>query len=510
MNEAENQTTTPPASTFGPPSSVRANAASLLVQILLIPVEYLGLIFGLYEKAWPLTICMVILIGLTAIWYGKRMAAALGTPAFSWIERWWGVLLFPLMIIIVKSLDYVDIDASPWFIVLPYFFITFWTKSIIAFPATVLCYGSCILAYWFYLRKGQNLSPMPKLVTAILLSLFMIYGGTFGYLQYQRYLFYRDVVPTYVGDHYGYEKSWLGYLKPYHPWNPQNVLAKLERSATFKLKGSSKIIWDGPAAFYPLSASFVQAIFPSGHQISEENSGLDFDFTNVALEHLRDKTADLVIIGQWPSQQTALAAKQDSSFTYTPIALDAFVFLVDQDFPVNNLTAQQVRDIYAGKITNWQEVGGPAKKIMAFQRPEDSDSQMAMHQFMGDIPLMPPPQEVYHSMKTGVHKEVAQFRSGVNALGYSFRYYASKMTGGSLKFLAIDGIAPTPENIANGHYPLIVQVMAVTRRNTKKEIKPLLNWILGPQGQELVAKTGYIPINLLPKKKSSKTLGKSK
>ena len=62
---------------------------------------------------------------------------------------------------------------------------------------------------------------------------------------------------------------------------------------------------------------------------------------------------------------------------------EAFVFFVNEDNPVSHLSTQQIKDIYHGDITNWQEVGGQNKDILAFQRPERSGSQAMMTHFHG-------------------------------------------------------------------------------------------------------------------------------
>ena len=60
--------------------------------------------------------------------------------------------------------------------------------------------------------------------------------------------------------------------------------------------------------------------------------------------------------------------------------------------------------------------------------------------------------------------------------------------------LAIDGIEPTPENIASGAYPFTEPVLAVTARPLSPQSKSLLDWILGPEGQDLIARIGYVPL----------------
>ncbi|MDR1659800.1 MAG: hypothetical protein LBR94_05605 [Desulfovibrio sp.] len=61
--------------------------------------------------------------------------------------------------------------------------------------------------------------------------------------------------------------------------------------------------------------------------------------------------------------------------------------------------------------------------------------------------------------------------------------------------LSLDGVPPTPEAIASGRYPCVVDLCAVTvKNNPNPRVQPFLDWMQGPQGQELVEKTGYVKI----------------
>ena len=70
------------------------------------------------------------------------------------------------------------------------------------------------------------------------------------------------------------------------------------------------------------------------------------------------------------------------------------------------------------------------------------------------------------------------------------------MGGYKVKLLAINGVEPTIENIENGTYPLASSFYAVTRSDADENTRALVEWICGPQGQALVEKTGYTPINV--------------
>jgi phosphate transport system substrate-binding protein len=102
----------------------------------------------------------------------------------------------------------------------------------------------------------------------------------------------------------------------------------------------------------------------------------------------------------------------------------------------------------------------------------------------------------------GMYEVVAGYKNYKNSLGYSFLYYIRDMAGEKkIKFLTIDGIAPTVETIASGEYPFINDFYAVTVSNRSdldpekaENIERLLAWIQSKQGQSLVEKTGYVTI----------------
>lgn len=96
----------------------------------------------------------------------------------------------------------------------------------------------------------------------------------------------------------------------------------------------------------------------------------------------------------------------------------------------------------------------------------------------------------------GLYEKVADYRNFRNAIGYSFRYYCTSMLGGKgIKLLSINGISPTPEHIADGTYPLSGQFYAVTRADAGENVQAFLTWMTGSQGQELIRRVGYTPLN---------------
>jgi phosphate transport system substrate-binding protein len=180
----------------------------------------------------------------------------------------------------------------------------------------------------------------------------------------------------------------------------------------------------------------------------------------------------------------------------TPIGREAFVFFVHEDNPVDSLTMEQVRGIYSGDIRNWEEVGGNSEAVRAFQRPEDSGSQTALQKMMGEQKLMEAPVEDVPEGMGGIIQQTSSYRNHKNAIGFSFRYYATEMVKDhKIKLLRIEGIEPTVETIQDGSYPLTSEFYAVTTDEKAKQYEDFLQWLESEDGQTLVEKTGYVRLD---------------
>ena len=172
------------------------------------------------------------------------------------------------------------------------------------------------------------------------------------------------------------------------------------------------------------------------------------------------------------------------------------MFFVHKDNPVESLTLEQIKGIYSGQITNWREVGGYNEKIVPFQRNEGSGSQSMFLRLMGDTPVLEPDTKTQIGGMGEVIEEVADYKNKSTSIGFSFRYYVEGMIKNpDIKMIAVNGVAPTKENIKNGTYAIIAPVYAVTYEgNPKKSVGQLIEWILSEEGQYIINETGYVGI----------------
>lgn len=213
---------------------------------------------------------------------------------------------------------------------------------------------------------------------------------------------------------------------------------------------------------------------------------------------LANGDADLLLVYEASEGTKEQLADIGTELDITPIGRDALVFIANEANPVENLTRQQLIDIYTGKITNWREVGGADLPIVPFQRPEASGSQsLFMKLLMTDDEPMDAPTEFRPSEMAGLIEVLASYNNSADALGYSVFYYASYMyQQPGLKFIAVDGVMPSDETIADGSYPLLNEYYLAVRADEPADSNTmkLRDWILSDNGRQAITDAGYIPL----------------
>jgi phosphate transport system substrate-binding protein len=287
-------------------------------------------------------------------------------------------------------------------------------------------------------------------------------------------------------------------LTVYAPFGGNSGMAKPGENPGLRLTADLPVL-DGAAALYPVYAAFAEAVY--------DESAFSQDMvlctnTRSAYEALISGSRDIIFVAGPSERQIAAARTAGADLRLTPIGREAFVFLVGKENPVDNITYQQIRNIYSGKTADWRTLGwNEGGKIIAFQRPENSGSQTGLQMIMGDLPIQVP-QPLPDAGLIGTNslmKQVSVRWRGVQpAIGYSYRYYATTMYANpDAKLLRVNGVEPSIENIQNGSYPFVADFYAVTNGEPRGNSKLLIDWILSRQGQEIIEKTGYIPVKYL-------------
>ncbi|MDR1800254.1 MAG: substrate-binding domain-containing protein [Lachnospiraceae bacterium] len=343
------------------------------------------------------------------------------------------------------------------------------------------------------------------------------------------------VYVTAIGGYIGYQSSILVVkeadseipLYDFAPFAENTLAASLDEESNLKFTDNLPRL-DGATALYPLYASFARAVYPYGdpdttyftyddanypatENSDEERALVICSSTSMAFENLVNGSIDIAFLMGVSEEQQKIADNKGLTLKLTPIGKEGFIFIVNSKNKITNLTVDEIKGIYSGKITDWGSVGDGTYKgtIDVYQRPEGSGSQTALEKIMGDTQIIPAKEEEIYEFMRGLYIAVSDYKNYKTSIGYSFRYYIETMLNDKEKnkvtLLSINGIAPTVENIANGTYPFADTFYAVTIENReptseaeKKRLENaelLLEWVQGEQGQELVGKTGYVRVN---------------
>ena len=249
---------------------------------------------------------------------------------------------------------------------------------------------------------------------------------------------------------------------------------------------------DGSTATIPLGEA-VQALLTGQPRADCDTY---FTGTNSAYVNLMNGDCDIVVAYEMPDNARQIMTGNGEQLEIAQIGLDALVFLINSQNPVQDLTTAQLQGIYSGAYTNWNQVGGADAEIAAYQRNPTSGSQTLMDKLvMGDIPLATPPQEYYINDMEGLVDAIASVYNNTKpAIGYNVYYYVTQMnTDPAISLLSVDGVAPTTATIADGSYPFAnpfyVAIRADAPASSPERI--LFDWLQSPDGQALVAHEGY-------------------
>lgn len=256
-------------------------------------------------------------------------------------------------------------------------------------------------------------------------------------------------------------------------------------------------ITDGSTACIPLIA-----------QIMADTTGLDLETarsavtTNTTAQAWRNlglygnnygDSVKLIIAYEAPESVKEELKTDGDPLEQKAIGRDALVFIVNEDNPVQSLTLQQLKDIYAGTITNWKDVGGKDQEIIAFQRRADSGSQTLFQKLLiQGGPLMEAPTAMGELVDS-----IAEYNNSANAIGFSVYYYIDQMySKPGLRLLAVDGVTPSNETIADQSYPLCNEFYAAILQDSAADSpeRRIYEWLSTDAGRSCIERSGYVAV----------------
>ena len=221
--------------------------------------------------------------------------------------------------------------------------------------------------------------------------------------------------------------------------------------------------------------------------------------THGAYMNLIEGSTDVIIASRDISRNEKVSAEEKGVTLETaPLAIDALVFIVNPKNPVKNLTAEQVRKIYTGEITNWKEVGGVDHAITPYIRDADSGSQEKMETLvmkgltMIDGTWMP---EIIGSQMASPYLQLENDEYGI---GYTPFFYCTAMVRDLMRvnMLSIDGVAPSKESLRKNKYPFVSSIYAAIRQTEDPDsmASKLYHFLFTGKAADMIDESGYIAI----------------
>jgi len=252
------------------------------------------------------------------------------------------------------------------------------------------------------------------------------------------------------------------------------------------------------------SGAQIKEFFPFFYQRANHRG------TPEAYDALLQGAAELILVARLPSPDELKAATaRKISFDAQPIGRDALVILVNHKNRVASLKTEQVRAIYENKSKLWRELGGADLPVLRLVRDRNSGSQellesLVMKRRMASADKIT---RVAHGQKivttrgenailvTEMGEVIERVAERADAIAPSVWYYEKYLNHNlRVRVVPIDGIAPDEKTLADGTYPLVAPIYAVTRRGLAPDSPAarVRDWLLSGTGQKLVADAGFV------------------
>lgn len=246
----------------------------------------------------------------------------------------------------------------------------------------------------------------------------------------------------------------------------------------------NRVVIKGSTTVLPIAQASAEAFMKKKPSVNISISG---GGSGDGIKALIDRTTDVANSSRdMKPEEVSLAKGKGVNPVPHKVAIDAIVPIVHPSNPVNNLTIEQLSLIYQGKIRNWNEVGGDKRQIVVISRDTSSGTYESWEQ------------KVLHGAKVTPRAQLQASNGAIvqavsknkYAIGYIGLGYLNK----SVKGLVVNGIEATSQNALSGKYPIARPLLMYTDGQPQGEVGNYINFLLGPEGQKIVKKEGFVPL----------------
>lgn len=245
---------------------------------------------------------------------------------------------------------------------------------------------------------------------------------------------------------------------------------------------AEKIVIAGSTTVLPIAQKTAEAFMDSNANadISVRGGG-----SSVGIAALIDGTCDIAdasrAIKDTEIQQAAANGRDPVAHI---VAMDGIAVVVNKSNPLSKLSKKQVKDIFAGRVSDWSQIGGNPGKIVVISRDTSSGTFEAFGVLVMDNQKVRP-DALMQASNQAVAQNVTQTPAAIGYVGLGF------LTS-DIKALEIDGVVASKETVLSGEYPVTRPLFMYSKGKPQGMVKEYLDFVKSKAGQALVEGEGYV------------------
>jgi phosphate transport system substrate-binding protein len=215
--------------------------------------------------------------------------------------------------------------------------------------------------------------------------------------------------------------------------------------------------------------------------------------SGVGIAALINGTTDIATASRKMTQDEKLKLRDryQTMGVEVPVAKDGLSVYLNEKNPVRELSFEQLKAIYTGKITNWKEVGGPDVRLTLYGRENSSGT----YAFFKEVVLGGADYAASCQTLPGTAAVVNAVAQDENGIGYGGAAYAKGIRDCAVRREASGpAVLPGAATVKDGSYPLSRNLYFYLRKSPDGDTKKFIDWVLSPEGQALATEVGYFPV----------------
>ncbi len=241
---------------------------------------------------------------------------------------------------------------------------------------------------------------------------------------------------------------------------------------------NSKITIAGSTSVQPVAEKLAQAYMQKNPNVKINVQG---GGSGVGIKSVSEGTVNI------GTSSKDLSNNESTGLNQTVIGKDGIVVAVNTANSVSSLTKDQLKGIFSGNITNWNQIGGADSKIDVITREDGSGTRTAFEDVVMGKDVKIKADAIVQSSTEAVKQSI---KGDPNAIGF----ISLANLDSTVKAIAVDGVAPSEQTVSDGSYKLQRPFIFITKGEPKGAVKDFIDWVMGPEGQAIIKAENVVPV----------------